>query len=65
MSLDLTGQIIKKIFFCVISTPKYEYRLGETPEIEVEIVNNTKEDYYLIGSFGWLRTKMEKSLLLF
>lgn len=36
-------------FNCTITTPKEVYKLGETPEIMVSIINNSKKDVYLIG----------------
>ncbi|MFK7907133.1 MAG: hypothetical protein AB8B69_18500 [Chitinophagales bacterium] len=37
-------------FDCVLTTSKQVYSLGEVPEFQVSIVNNSGEDVYLIGS---------------
>ena len=35
---------------CTLKSDKTKYKIGELPDLRVEIVNNTGEDIYLIGS---------------
>jgi len=45
------GSLIQKDdVYCLISSTKKVYKFGQTPEIEVSIVNDTQEDLVLIGS---------------
>lgn len=35
---------------CILTSGKTKYRIGELPALKVEIINNSSEDIYLIGS---------------
>lgn len=45
-----TEKPVSSDFECVLTASKQMYSLGEVPELQVAIVNNSGEDVYLIGS---------------
>ena len=41
---------VSKTFTCTLTVARTQYKLGELPELKVEIANNTDKNVYLLGS---------------